>query len=152
MDNYKSANAYDLSLFDPMRNQFASVQVRQRAKNSIVAKTRRNATFNLAITVLITAMCCIWLACCSTYNEISSQVSSAKAEYMSLCKEEEALELRFERKFNLEEIERIAIEDYGMARVTSNGITYIDTFTEDNVEIVSSEDNFAVALFKRIFS
>ncbi len=152
MDNYKSANAYDLSLFDPMRNQFASVQVRQRAKNSVVAKSRRNATFNLAITVLITIMCCIWLAFCSMYNEVSSQVSSAKTEYMSLCEEQQALELKFEQKFNLAEIERIAIEDYGMSRVSSNGITYIDTFSEDNVEIISLEDNFAVALFKKIFN
>lgn len=152
MDNYKSANAYDLSLFDPMRNQFASVQIRQRAKNSVVTKSRRNATFNLAIIILITTMCCIWLACCSMYNEISSQVSLAKKEYVTLCEEQEALELRFEQKFDLKEIERIATEHYGMSRVNSNGITYIDTLSHDNVEIISSNDNFAVSLFKKIFS
>lgn len=151
MDKYKSANAYDLSLFDPMRNQFASVQVRQRAKNSVVAKARKNATFNLIITVVLTGMCCVWLACCSMYNEVSSQVSSAKREYVSLCEEEQALELKFEQKFDLSEIERTAIQDYGMTRVSSTGITYVDSCCEDEVEVISSGDNFAVALFKRIF-
>lgn len=151
MNDYKSAAAYDLTLFDPMRNQFASANIKQKVKNSSAVKLKKIAVTNLVLALIITVMCCLWIGSCTQYNELVIAISSSKNHYEALLSDGEKLEVAFTGKYNLRMIEDYATSELGMCRIESNSVIYIHPEDEDRCEIVSTDGGFAVSLIKMIF-
>ena len=85
-------------------------------------------------------------------DDYSSDISDLKGEISSYKDQVTALELRLENKYDLDEIERIAVEEYGMVRADQLPKKYVSLAGDDVVEITSPNESSGIGNLLSVFA
>ncbi len=73
-------------------------------------------------------------------DEISGDISSLKSEYNSITAENQAIQAEIDKSLDLEELQRIATEEYGMIRPENYQIFYVDMSSSDSGTVVAETE------------
>lgn len=133
-------------------------RVASSVRTEIRTVTRTDAArrpFPLAIIACCLAVTAIFMYVISLYIKIDdydASINTLNGEISSLNDEITALELRLDNKYDLDEIERIATEQYRMVRADQLPKKYISIANEDVVEIDQSKPSTGFGNILSVFS
>lgn len=74
-------------------------------------------------------------------DEMSGSITSLKKEYNSIVAENQAIQAEIDKSLDLEELQRIATEEYGMIRPERYQIFYVDMGLGDAGTVVADNEN-----------
>ena len=137
--------AYDLSVYDPQKEQQREESVELRVVNrknvAQIAPIKTIFMIALALSVTITLIYSkVELA------EISDEVTSRKSDLAKLSEEKKVLEMRLENEMTIQNIEKEA-EALGMVKISKDRIKYIEVESDDTVEdTIESEEGSGTVL------
>ena len=137
--------AYDLSVYDPQKEQQREESVELRVVNrknvAQIAPIKTIFMIALALSVTITLI----------YSKvelagISYEVTSRKSDLAKLSEEKKVLEMRLENEMTIQNIEKEA-EALGMVKISKDRIKYIEVESDDTVEdTIESEEGSGTVL------
>lgn len=139
-----------------LNSSLVSAPVNERTNPEVAKKKRREAQVNVAGMrkekpstpfPAFTIFCLIALTIISLYvihlyievDEIDTKITDGENMIAELKKKETDLQAVWESKYDLEEVERIAREKYGMVDEDQIPKEYITPNTEDSIEIMETE-------------
>lgn len=105
-------------------------------------------------------LCCIAVTALFMYmisleiriDDYSSNISSLKGEIGQINDEITSLDLRLQSKYDLDEIERIAVEEYGMVRADTLPKKYVSLAGEDVTEVIPPEESSGLGNLLSVFA
>ena len=114
------------------------------------------APFPIAMIVSCLLIALVFMYMLSLYvqiEEYSHSIDTMESEIARLRKEATQLEVQLENKYDLDEVERIATQDYGMVNASSLPKKYISVAKEEDVweesEPEEGEDNLLSQIFQK---
>ena len=121
----------------------------------ITKKNERRKPFPLMV-----IMCCLAITVSLMYiitlyihiDDFSSEISDLKADISSYKDQITSLELRLENKYDLDEIERIAVEEYGMVRADQLPKKYVSLAGDDVIEITTPDKSSGIGNLLSVFA
>ena len=111
-------------------------QKRQEKLNKQIKKTRKRQIF-LVVAIFTTLLIVSYRN--SLINEEFKEIQSQKKQLATVEKENKQLEISLEGSLNLNNIEKIATEQLGMQKQTSNQTIYTELDKEDYIEVSTEE-------------
>jgi cell division protein FtsB len=146
--------AYDLTMFDDSYKKQSKDNIyelvnRKKAKNS-----KLSAVMTIGCLLIIATLLMVQITSYTKLNELNRTISKLKAEYTQLQSDETRLNVKLDSKYNLNQIEDVAVNQYGMHKTDKNSITYIPLHGEDFTKVtqdkgfLSSLGNYFVDTFK----
>ena len=121
----------------------------------ITEKNERKKPFPLAVILCCLAVTISLMYVISLYihiDDYSSDISDLKGEISSYNDQITALELRLENKYDLDEIERIAVEEYGMVRADKLPKKYVSLAGDDVIEITTPDKSSGIGNLLSVFA
>ena len=146
MSAYQSSVAHDLSRFDNrsrVRAAVAEEQLQTQATaQQVLAREHEKvalpiSAWTIVCFVTVAAVICLILYSYAQAHELSVQASTLQREIEALSKAEGRLYVTYNQKVNLDEIERIAVEELGMSKPAREQIVYMDTPDTDAGVVLS---------------
>jgi len=152
--NYQDSVAYDLSRFDKrkrvreaLENQPVAVPAirprgttaaKAKSEAAAAAKTRGLSVFSVVSYIAVFALFMLIVMNYMKINELSVEQSALSRELAALKSEAAQLEIKYEQKINMYNIEERAAE-LGLSKPTQDQIQYIDIAGQDYA-VVYNED------------
>ena len=138
MHGYNSSSAHKL---DYNYNQIKAEEKRQlhQKKNELkVAKTeKRNPAKSLSNFLKVVICFAVAFAIVNGYvkiNEANGEVSKLDADLRSIEAKNESLKMKIDKAFDSEQLQKMAVEEYGMVRPEQYQMFYVDMEQEDYAE------------------
>lgn len=136
-----------------------SARYRVRAKQTalVTEKAKSKRPFPIvAITacLLVTAVFMYIISLYIKLDDYNSEISAVKSEISQLREDATVLQVGIETKFNLDMVEKAAVEEYGMVSADTLQKTYVSVTAEDVGEVItpSGKKNSLGSLFSGIGS
>lgn len=115
--------------------------------------TRKPFPFAVILGCLaVTAMFMYTILLYSQIDDYTASISHLKGQIAQVQDEQTALELRLENQYDLDEIERVAVEEYGMVRADQLPKKYVSLAGKDVVEITKPEQASGLGKLLSVFA
>ncbi len=102
--------------------------------------------------IAVTAMFMYMISLGIQIDDHSSNISGLKGEISQINDEITSLDLRLQNKYDLDEIERIAVEEYGMVRSDQLPKKYVSLAGDDVVEVTKPEESSGFGNLLSVFA
>lgn len=145
MPAYQTSVAHDLSRFDNrmrVRTAVAEEQLQTQAVTQVLEREREKVALPISAWSIVCFMAVVAVICLILYSyvqahELSVQAATLQREIDALSEEEGRLHVTYNQKINLDEVERIAVEELGMAKPSREQIVYVDNTGTDTGTVLS---------------
>lgn len=135
--------AYDLEMFDDSYKKQSRDNIYELVNRKKAKSSKLSAAMILGSLLVISVMLTVQLMSYTKINELNRNIAKLKSEYTQLQTEEKRLNVKLDSKYNLDQIEDIAVNQYGMHKTDKNSITCIDLHKEDYTKVIADKGFFA---------
>ncbi len=141
--SYQSQNTSSAYKLDAMPGAFSRSEVQRRTSKP--KKVNKKAEFvrkvkKYAMTAAILVLAFMIVRGYVAIDEMSGNISSLKKEYNSVVAENQAIKAEIDKSLDLEELQKVATEEYGMTRPDRSQVYYVDMGLCDSGAVIASND------------
>lgn len=139
--SYNTSSAYKLDSFVKETEKKTTHKNTEPNKkvNKKAVFVRKVKSLAMVATVLVLAF--MMVRGYVSIDEMNGKITSLKKEYNSITAENQAIQAEIDKKLDLEELQRVATEEYGMTRPERYQIFYVDMgFGDTGVRVADNKN------------
>lgn len=135
--SFNTSSAYKLETYENRQKDMTTHKTRANRKNPRKALVRKIKRYAMVATIVVLAFMMVkgYVA----LDELDGTITGLKKEYNSITAKNQAIQAEIDKNLDLEELQRIAADEYDMSRPERYQVFYVDMGGKDMGKTVTEE-------------